>query len=159
MKKTFALTVCSAFVATMAAAQAKKQTMKVPTTPVNSAVQVTQAQKLNDSVALARRVTREEAERLVKAGKAVYLDVRSKESYDKGHIKGAISTPRSEILQKIRTIPPGMTMITYCACDRELTAAIAVNTLNAHGVKNAAALIGGWNEWVALGLPTEKTAK
>jgi 3-mercaptopyruvate sulfurtransferase SseA len=29
--------------------------------------------------------------------------------------------------------------------------------LNAHGVKNTAALIGGWNEWAALGLPTEST--
>jgi len=27
--------------------------------------------------------------------------------------------------------------------------------LNAHGVKNTAALLGGWNQWVALGLPTE----
>jgi 3-mercaptopyruvate sulfurtransferase SseA len=29
--------------------------------------------------------------------------------------------------------------------------------LNAHGVKNAAALLGGWNQWSALGLPTEST--
>jgi len=27
--------------------------------------------------------------------------------------------------------------------------------LNAHGVKNTAALLGGWNQWAALGLPTE----
>jgi 3-mercaptopyruvate sulfurtransferase SseA len=27
--------------------------------------------------------------------------------------------------------------------------------LNAHGVKNTAALLGGWNEWKAKGLPTE----
>jgi len=29
--------------------------------------------------------------------------------------------------------------------------------LNAHGVKNTAALLGGWNGWLAAGLPTEKT--
>jgi 3-mercaptopyruvate sulfurtransferase SseA len=29
--------------------------------------------------------------------------------------------------------------------------------LNAHGVKNTAALLGGWNGWVAANLPVEKT--
>jgi len=31
--------------------------------------------------------------------------------------------------------------------------------LNAHGIKNTAALLGGWNAWLAAGLPTEKTAE
>jgi 3-mercaptopyruvate sulfurtransferase SseA len=31
--------------------------------------------------------------------------------------------------------------------------------LNAHGIKNAAALLGGWNAWKQAGLPTEKPAK
>jgi 3-mercaptopyruvate sulfurtransferase SseA len=30
--------------------------------------------------------------------------------------------------------------------------------LNAHGIKNTAALLGGWNSWVEAKLPTEKTA-
>jgi 3-mercaptopyruvate sulfurtransferase SseA len=29
--------------------------------------------------------------------------------------------------------------------------------LNGHGIKNTAALLGGWNQWTALGLPTEST--
>jgi 3-mercaptopyruvate sulfurtransferase SseA len=29
--------------------------------------------------------------------------------------------------------------------------------LNKRGIKNAAALIGGWNEWKAAGLPVEKS--
>jgi len=31
--------------------------------------------------------------------------------------------------------------------------------LNAHQIKNAAALLGGWNEWKAAGLPTESKKK
>jgi 3-mercaptopyruvate sulfurtransferase SseA len=31
--------------------------------------------------------------------------------------------------------------------------------LNAHGVKNTAALLGGWNGWNEKGLPIEKTVK
>jgi 3-mercaptopyruvate sulfurtransferase SseA len=36
----------------------------------------------------------------------------------------------------------------------EHTSARAVLDLNAHGVKNTACLLGGWNEWKAKGLPT-----
>ena len=31
--------------------------------------------------------------------------------------------------------------------------------MNAHGIKNAAALLGGWNGWRDAKLPTEATAK
>jgi len=37
----------------------------------------------------------------------------------------------------------------------EHTSARAVLDLNAHGIKNTAALLGGWNSWVAAKLPTE----
>jgi 3-mercaptopyruvate sulfurtransferase SseA len=29
--------------------------------------------------------------------------------------------------------------------------------LNAHGIKNAAALLGGWNSWTAAKLPVQST--
>jgi 3-mercaptopyruvate sulfurtransferase SseA len=29
--------------------------------------------------------------------------------------------------------------------------------LNARGIKNTAALLGGWNGWIGAGLPTEKS--
>jgi len=31
--------------------------------------------------------------------------------------------------------------------------------LNAHGIKNAAALLGGWNGWNEAKLPIESTSK
>ena len=105
----------------------------------------------------AKRLTREEAMKLVKENKAVFIDVRSKESYDSGHIKGALSFPNSQLLARMRELPLGKTLITYCACEKEHTAAVAVLNLAGRGHKNAAALIGGWYEWSALGLPTEKT--
>jgi len=30
--------------------------------------------------------------------------------------------------------------------------------LNAHGIKNTAALLGGWNGWIQAKLPIESTA-
>jgi rhodanese-related sulfurtransferase len=105
----------------------------------------------------ARRITREEASKLVAAGKAVFVDVRSRETYDLDHIKGAISIPNSQMINRFKELPPGKIAITYCACQEEHTAALSVLTLNGHGIKNAAALIGGWNEWKAARLPTERT--
>lgn len=106
----------------------------------------------------ARRIPREAAIRMVDTGKAVFVDIRSFETYTKGHIKGAISVPRSQLIHRLREIPPGKLIITYCACVREHTAALAVVDLAAHGVNNAAALAGGWNEWAAAGLPTKTGA-
>jgi 3-mercaptopyruvate sulfurtransferase SseA len=63
----------------------------------------------------ARRITREEAIKLVKANKAVYVDVRSKQSYEMAHIKGAISIPESDVISRLRDIPHGKLIITYCA--------------------------------------------
>jgi len=39
----------------------------------------------------------------------------------------------------------------------EHTSARAVLDLNAYGIKNTAALLGGWNDWVAAKLPTDIT--
>jgi rhodanese-related sulfurtransferase len=102
-----------------------------------------------------KRITREEAQQLVKQGKAVYIDVRSTMSYTSGHIKGALSLPLSQLIDRLKEAPPNKMLITYCACVEEHTAAVAVVRLNQHGLKNAAALIGGWNDWKAKGLPTE----
>ena len=121
-------------------------------------VKITTTQTGGDpAIAMARRIKREEAIKLVREGKAVYVDVRSKATYDKGHIKGAISIPNSQMLSRFREIPLGKLAITYCACDAEHTAAVAVVNLQSVGFRNAAALVGGWDEWVSLGLPIEKT--
>ncbi|HJW94287.1 MAG TPA: rhodanese-like domain-containing protein [Thermoanaerobaculia bacterium] len=101
----------------------------------------------------ARRIPRDAAIRMVDQGKAVFVDIRSFETYSKGHIKGAISIPRSQLIHRLREVPPGKLIITYCACVREHTAALAVTDLVAHGVNNSAALTGGWNEWAAARLP------
>ena|SRR5579864_2027899 len=68
-----------------------------------------------DDLTKARRITRDEAIKLVKEKKAVYIDVRSKQAYDEGHIEGAISIPLSEILNRLKELPPHKYLITYCA--------------------------------------------
>jgi rhodanese-related sulfurtransferase len=107
----------------------------------------------------ARRIGRLEAIKLANANQAVYVDVRSEQSFASGHIKGAISIPHSQLAARFRDIPPGKMVITYCACVEEHTAALTVLELNSHGFRNTAALQGGWKDWVAAGLPTATGTK
>ena len=100
-----------------------------------------------------RTITREEAFKLYQENKATFVDVRSHSSFSTGHIKGALSIPGSQLIQRFSEVTPGKMVITYCACDAEQSSGKAVITLNSHGVKNAAALKGGYLEWKAARLP------
>lgn len=63
----------------------------------------------------AKRIERDEAIKLVNQGKAVWVDVRSKDAYDQGHLRGALNIPLSELLTRVKELPPGKEIITYCA--------------------------------------------
>lgn len=153
--------------ATVAVAQYKTGATPRPTTgtghvaipqPGNAGpLQLTTPTAEQVQMAKAPRISRDDAQKLVKAGKAVYVDVRSKETYDKGHLPGALSIPGSQLLYRLSELPPGKKIITYCACVEEHTAAAAVVSLAAHNRKDAAALLGGWNEWKAARMPIEVT--
>src|SRR5207244_13598029 len=63
----------------------------------------------------ARRITREEAIKMVATKKAVYVDVRNKDQYDIEHILGAINIPLNDIVTRMKDLPKGTFIITYCA--------------------------------------------
>jgi len=67
------------------------------------------------SLESAKRIERDDAIKKVKEGKGVWIDVRSKESYDAGHIKGALSFPLSDIITRAKELPRDKELITYCA--------------------------------------------
>jgi rhodanese-related sulfurtransferase len=137
----------------LVAGVAGAQYKKAPSGQTQSPVQVAAPMRTLDS---AKRIHRDEARKLAQQNKAVFVDIRSKASFEKGHIKGALHIPGSQLLMRINELPQGKTVITYCACEKESTAARAVLQLNGRGINDAAALLGGWQEWTANGLPTEK---
>ncbi len=118
----------------------------------NPNIQITQG-SVEDPLMSARRIPRDEAIKWVKEEKAIFVDVRSKEAYDMGHIPGSISIPEPELISKLKEIPPHKFIITYCACPEEHTSARAVLDLNEHGIKNTACLLGGFGGWRQAGLP------
>jgi len=88
-----------------------------PGNPSQPQVQATTPIPVADQPPLeaARRISREEAIKMVKAKKAVFVDVRGKDSYDQNHIKGAISIPLGDVLTRVKEIPRKRFIITYCA--------------------------------------------
>ena len=152
MKRTI-LTAALA-VSMMASAAVAQMKVQPKPQPGNQSMAVTVGGKDGATVSTAKKITIPEANKLVREGKAVFVDVRSEEQFMLGHIKGALSIPGSQLLKRLREIPPGKTIITYCACTAEQSSGRAVMDLNARGVKNAAALTGGWHSWQNAGLPT-----
>lgn len=63
----------------------------------------------------ARRITIADANKLIKSGQALVLDVRNQQSYDAGHIPGARLIPSGEILNHVNELPRDKTIITYCS--------------------------------------------
>ena len=149
MKKILTL-VLALLVTGIASAQYKKK--EAPKTPTPNNVNVGQLQPTKTTTEF-RRISREDAYKLYQAGQAIFIDVRSYQSFTQGHIKGALSIPGSQLISRFNEVTPGKMVITYCACDAEQSSGKAVLNLNAHGVKNVAALKGGWFEWKAAGLP------
>ncbi len=67
------------------------------------------------------------------ADKYVFVDLRSAEDFDKGHVKGAISAPLAALQDKAKTFPKDKTVVLYCYSGQ--TAAMATAPLKAEGLK------------------------
>jgi hypothetical protein len=89
-------------------------TSAIPVSP-NPAVQITPVSPAEASLESARRITREDAIKMIKEHKATYIDVRAKDAYDAEHIPGAVNIPETEILNHLKTLPVKTYLITYCA--------------------------------------------
>ncbi|MEO6258832.1 MAG: rhodanese-like domain-containing protein [Thermoanaerobaculia bacterium] len=111
MKRTAVAVIAIALFSTgVASAQVKAQAISP-----NPAVQITPVNPALESLESARRITREEAIKLVKEKKAVYVDVRAKNDFDTEHIKGAINIPLGELATHFNKLPANKFLITYCA--------------------------------------------
>jgi rhodanese-related sulfurtransferase len=103
------------------------------------------------------RVSIDELKSLMDQNAVVVLDVRDSPSFEKGRIPGAINIDYTMILEQAdRLAGEKRTIVAYCACANEMTAARAAVDLAARGIPGAKALKGGWDEWVARGEKIEK---
>jgi rhodanese-related sulfurtransferase len=104
----------------------------------------------------------EEARDLFSGSQAIFLDARSPEFYELGHIAGARNLPWEEFAQHypqvVADIPKDATLITYCdgeGCQLSEELALALLT---EGYANVRVLVNGWSRWTGAGLPVSTGA-
>jgi rhodanese-related sulfurtransferase len=78
------------------------------------------------------------------------------ESYDEGHIPGAVSFPWATKLKLPVTLPRNKTLILYCSCAHEEDSSDIAAKLSQMGYRNIKVLEGGLLKWVELKYPVEK---
>ncbi|WP_157248639.1 rhodanese-like domain-containing protein [Nonomuraea typhae] len=88
----------------------------------------------------------------------VVIDSRSKESWDQGHVDGAVHLPTGEIAARAESLVPKDTVVvTYCwgpGCNGATRAALEFAKLG-YAVKE---MIGGFEYWAREGFPVATSA-
>lgn len=122
MKNATMFAAALAITAAVASAQYKTPQAAPPSQPgavqvaPNNSIQVLTSQTApEDDLSTAKRISREEAIKMVKEGKAVYVDVRPESAFAESHIPGALNFPLSDLQSKLTQLPPRKFLITYCA--------------------------------------------
>lgn len=103
------------------------------------------------------RVSIDELKALMQEDVVLVLDVRNADEFKSGHIPGALNLDYTRVTAEGgRFKGESRTIVAYCACTNEMTAARAAVDLAALGIPGAKALEGGWDEWLARGEKVEK---
>ena len=103
------------------------------------------------------RVSIDELKTLMEKNAVVIVDVRDPVSYAGGRIPGSVNVDYTQMTKMGKKFAgETRTIVTYCACANEMTAARAAVDLAALGVPGAKALVGGWDEWVRRGEAIER---
>lgn len=96
-----------------------------------------------DSAELRRRLT---------AGDVIVLDVRPRNEFEAGHIRGARCVPFDELTERLRDLPAGVEIVAYCRGPYCVFADEAVSALRAKGFR-ASRLTEGFPDWHSRGFP------
>lgn len=103
-------------------------------------------------------ITCEELKQLIDAGAAdiVIVDNQPEESYNEGHIPGAINFPWVHTIKPPVHLPRNKTLIMYCNCLEEEDSLDMALKLREFGYRHIKLLKGGWLRWEELNYPVEK---
>ena len=103
------------------------------------------------------RISVDELKTLIEKKGVVVIDVRDPGQFKESRIPGSINIDYTEMPGRAKQFKgETKTIVTYCACVGDTTAARAALDLAAAGVPGARALAGGWNEWVTRGGSIER---
>jgi phage shock protein E len=101
-------------------------------------------------------ISPQDAATKLNSGNAVIVDVRDKDEWDEGHIPGALHMSRGTIELDIEEKVPDPDAMIICHCGGGGRGALATESLQKMGYKNARNMSGGFKAWKAAGLATTK---
>ena len=96
-------------------------------------------------------ISPEDAEKLLKSGEAVLLDVRTEEEYRAEHVEGAKWIPLNELSERAGELDKDKTII-LCFCRSGARSSAACNFLKENGFRKLYNVTGGIIDWKLIGL-------
>lgn len=84
---------------------------------------------------------------------AVVIDIRSADSYQRGHIVNARNIPSDELPAKISSLEQSKSRPIVAVCDSGVSSTRAVNALRQSGFESVYGLKGGMLGWSQAGFP------
>lgn len=90
---------------------------------------------------------------------AAVLDLRSSETFARGHIVNARNIPLDELAAKLDKLAALKDKPVLAVCDMGVSSTKAVSTLQQAGFENVYSLKGGMNGWSQAGLPVVTARK
>ncbi|MCZ2156605.1 MAG: VTT domain-containing protein [Bryobacterales bacterium] len=106
----------------------------------------------------AARIAPEEVWKHLRAGETfAVVDLRYGEEVDLvgAKVPGAIQILPEELSKRSGEIPRDRDIVLYCSCPNEATSARTAMRLQSRGIRRIRPLLGGFDGWVAAGLPVE----
>lgn len=89
--------------------------------------------------------------------KEIILDVRGRDEFAEGHIRGAMNIPHDEVAQHVQELKRYERIYIHCHAGRR--AQLAHGILEKHGLRNLVCISdGGMGDWISAGYETEKGA-
>jgi rhodanese-related sulfurtransferase len=133
---------------------------QIPVAGVSVSPNWTQTTVAFDTVtapSLIPRITIQDAKALFDSGSVKIIDVREKQYYDAGHIKGAVNIPENTIGTKLSEVPKTGNLILYCDCPHDEESAGTAYSLKTAGYSNMKVLQGpqAFTLWKNAGYPVE----
>jgi glyoxylase-like metal-dependent hydrolase (beta-lactamase superfamily II)/rhodanese-related sulfurtransferase len=115
----------------------------------------TVAQMLSDAAATVPFMSLEELQSRTASANddLVVLDVRERDAYLEGHIRGALSLPRGQLELRVNQDLPDPTRRIVVCCEFGRISTLATSTLREMGYLRAVALDGGIKAWREAGYP------
>jgi rhodanese-related sulfurtransferase len=90
----------------------------------------------------------------VRKGEVLVLDVRPREEYEAGHIRGAVSMPLKELEKRLAELPKSQSIAAYCRGPYCMFAVKAAEVLRRKGF-DAVVLKESVQDWKAMGYAVE----